>query len=462
MTPATTGPSSPSPSGGLSGCISTARSEVPIRRAVIDKQPAQAFACGTILLEATRRVLTCATPAADDDDDDDDDDDNDDDDDARVGFITGYLDTQIDLTRDRPSWFPSGKALQPPVSLLEVRHCIVHRHMPSLAELKRATREALAWLWEWYWAQLEPAFSLPSLGTTSGNNDDDDIGAASRHVRDKLQTILRTYVKTRKQEIKSKRRPELCTAARDALSTCTLRFSPPASTRALSTAQNALLHLLVRDAQMLPQDKQLGTTMSGAFLVWGPLLSAFCAQSPACFHALLDAVLEGMRGGDETSGAAKEGFCAWAAHILTSSEWAGVRRGERAVREKVLGDCMTELRVWDLRLAEEIVGVMGGEGELWRAILEASRSEEAGEGVVVRDEVGGEREKEADGDMEVEVEVEVEVDRATEGVPVVAHNPVLAPGSNEVKEKSRGPQKVVGLWKPKPIGWLPEGWDEDA
>ncbi|KAF9700602.1 hypothetical protein EKO04_001880 [Ascochyta lentis] len=366
-------------------------------------------------------------------------------------FITGYLDTQIDLTRDRPSWFPPGKSLQPPVSLLEVRHCIVHRHMPSLAELRRATQEALTWLWEWYWSHLEPAFSLPSSTLTHGNDTD-----AESHVREKLQNILRTYLKTRKQEIKSKRKPDLCTAARDALSTYTLRFSPSATTLPSPTTQTALLSLLVQEQQILPQDKKLGSPMSGAFLIWGPLLLAFCAKSPSCFQALLDKLLEGMHGADESSEVVKEGFCEWAAHMLISNEWAGGRRNERAVREKVLGDCMTELGTWDLRLAEKIVGGMGEEGGLWRAILDASRSEEAGQGVMVLDKVGGE--KETDGDMEVEVELE----KVTESSSVVVPGPVPVPESNDTREKIRGPQKVVGLWKARPIGWLPEGWDEDA
>jgi ribosomal biogenesis protein LAS1 len=31
----------------------------------------------------------------------------------------------------------------------------------------------------------------------------------------------------------------------------------------------------------------------------------------------------------------------------------------------------------------------------------------------------------------------------------------------KTREQIRGPVKVLGLWKPRPIGTLPEGWDED-
>lgn len=284
-------------------------------------------------------------------------------------FITGYLDTQIDLTRDRPSWFPPGKALQPPISLLEVRHCIVHRHMPLLAELKGAGQTALAWLWDWYWSHLESAFNLPSSKLTEIALTDTDSGLTA-----KLQNILRTYIKSRKSEIKTKRAPDQCTAARDALSTYSLRFSSSATILPSNTTQDELLRLLVHDKQILPQDKKIGSSMSGAFLIWSPLLLAFCAKSPTCFQSLLDKVIGEMSNAEESSEAQGEGMCEWAAHMLTSSEWAGVRKNERAIREKVLGDCMTELGVWHLRLAEKVVDAMGEEGALWRAILHAEHS----------------------------------------------------------------------------------------
>ncbi|KAF1355830.1 Las1-domain-containing protein [Lizonia empirigonia] len=348
-------------------------------------------------------------------------------------FITGYLDTQIDLTRDRPSWFPPGKALQPPISLLEVRHCIVHRHMPLLAELKGAGQTALAWLWDWYWSHLESAFSLPSSKLTDiALTDTDSVLTA------KLQNILRTYIKSRKSEIKTRRAPDQCTAARDALSTYSLRFSSSATTLPSNTTQDELLRLLVHDKQILPQDKKMGSSMSGAFLIWSPLLLAFCAKSPNCFHSLLDKVVGEMSNAEESSEAQGEGMCEWAAHMLTSSEWAGVRKNERAIREKVLGDCMTELGVWHLRLAEKVVDAMGEEGALWRAILHAEH-------------IKG-----------TKMDAEVEVENTLETLPLSLSKPSLASGPSEIKEKIIGPQKVIGLWKVKPIGWLPEEWDEDG
>jgi ribosomal biogenesis protein LAS1 len=327
--------------------------------------------------------------------------------------------------------------------------------MPSLAELKRATQQALDWLWEWYWSHLESAFGLPS----STPADEGHLGVDTG-VTGKLQNILKTYIKSRRSEIKSKRAPSLCMSANTALSTYTLRFNPSATTLPSSSTQTALLRLLVEEKQILPADKKLGSSMSGAFLIWSPLLLTFCSSSPAFYQALLDAVLKEMNDAG-LSDEEREGMCEWTGHMLCNNEWKDVRGSrERAVREKVLGDCMTELGTWNLRLAEKIVNSMDkGEGELWRAILDASRSEadEVEECMVVDkvEELEGKKEKVQD--MVVMVESE-----AVDAVPASASQ--LAPASelSEVVEKTKGPQKVVGLWKPRPIGWLPEGWDEDA
>jgi ribosomal biogenesis protein LAS1 len=115
---------------------------------------------------------------------------------------------------------------------------------------------------------------------------------------------------------------------------------------------------------------------------------------------------------------------------------------------------MTELGTWNLRLADGIVGGMeDGEAELWRAILDASRSEGDGEMMVTDHTKATAGESEEKGEMEVGV---VELGPGEDAMPVESVEP------NEALEKIKGPRKVVGLWKPKPIGWLPEGWDEDA
>lgn len=59
------------------------------------------------------------------------------------------------------------------------------------------------------------------------------------------------------------------------------------------------------------------------------------------------------------------------------------------------------------------------------------------------------------------MDAEVEVETTLETLPLSLTKPSVASRPSEIKEKIIGPQKVIGLWKSKPIGWLPQEWDED-
>jgi ribosomal biogenesis protein LAS1 len=329
--------------------------------------------------------------------------------------------------------------------------------MPSLALLKRASLTALEWLWDWYWTQLDAAFGLASsLPTASA---DQDIGSL-----DKLHAILKAYVKARKQEIKAKRRLDLCASAANAWASYTSRFSPDGGTTLPSTdTQNALIELLVAEphASIVPADRKKGSSMAGAFLVWSAFLRLCCVNSPTFFGQLREKVTVEMN--STRSEEHKEALCEWAVHMLIDRDWKEARgSAERSVREKVLGECVTELGPWNLRLAEGIVGALDeGERDMWTAILDASRTESevgfGGVGSVEKGETVG-----REGEMEVDVQSEEESD--VEALTIAEDGREGAPAAAIVstEEKIRGPQKVVGLWKPKPIGWLPDDWDEDA
>lgn len=351
-------------------------------------------------------------------------------------FVTGLADTQIDLTRDRPSWFPAGKSLQLPLSLLETRHRIVHRHLPSLAELKRAAADSLEWLWEWYWRQLDYAFE-----TGAGDGEaEDELGLETRAVvKEKLQAVLKSYVKERKNEIKQRRQDNK--AAQTALSTYTLHFS------ANTPTQRILLDLLVDDKMILPTDKKLGASMSGAFLIWTPLLAAFCTSSTLSINALVTRLLGQLSlfkvsshhtTTVESEDPIKEAMYTWLLHILTSSDWAPARRvavSAEKMQEEVLVQIFSAPCFWGFKLAEALLEQGNvGKVESWRAILLAAR----GEGEV----------KEVDMDVDAEAE------------SITAALPVRGVGDGR-QEKIRGPVKVLGMWKSRPIGWLAEGWEND-
>jgi ribosomal biogenesis protein LAS1 len=253
-------------------------------------------------------------------------------------------------------------------------------------------------------------------------------------VREKLQSILKAYVKERITEIKTRRKDSR--AATNALSAYKLHFVPTNSATPAPHTQTQLLRLLVTDAMILPTDKKLGASMYGAFLIWDPLLT----QPIVPVAVLLTYMLAAMN----TAGAARammatdmdpvrEAMAEWVAHVLCAKEWATVR-GE-SVQEETLIECFSAPTYWNLRVADAVLRDANVSGkEQWVAVLEAARAG-AGE------------------DMEVDGGVEVDVEGIEQGLPVRQ--------DKKGKEKVKGPQKVVGMWKARPIGWVPEGWEED-
>jgi ribosomal biogenesis protein LAS1 len=118
--------------------------------------------------------------------------------------------------------------------------------------------------------------------------------------------------------------------------------------------------------------------------------------------------------------------------------------------QRVLGDIIEasfmQPTEWNLKLADALLedkDLPIQNREDWVAIISATR-----------------------GDASSEVEMEVDVDKAEEAEEVKEENPVILEEKTEViepvvKEKISGPQKFIGLWKPRPIGWLVDDEPDD-
>ncbi|KAH7139173.1 Las1-like-domain-containing protein [Dendryphion nanum] len=368
-------------------------------------------------------------------------------------FVTGFADTQLQLRRSKPVWLqsqpqPPSRSSTPtstpqtpflalPASLLETRHRIVHREYPSLTTLKRAAQESLDWLWENYWSHLDHAFSSSTTATST-------IPIHSQNplqdTKSTLQTILKTYTRTRKPEIKKNPKSYISPASTAAL--LALSALPDTSVSALAPL---LTDLLVVDLAIVPSPLKPNVPMTGAFLLWTPLLVALATEVPGHVNTFLQVLMQSISTpptqaqAQEWTGTAdtvandplREALHAWVIHIATAAAWKGVRveEGSRDMRgqnlvEKVLESCFVEPSGWNLRIVE---GVLGG-GDIknrgfWERLLRAARGEESGE--------EGERKEEREMDVD------------------------------DVGEKLRGPQKKIGLWKRQCIGALPEGWEDD-
>ncbi|KAL5119926.1 rRNA-processing protein las1 [Pleosporales sp. CAS-2024a] len=357
---------------------------------------------------------------------------------ALARFITGLADTQIDLVRDRPSWFPPGKSLQLPYPLLELRHRIVHRHLPSLAELKRAAQDSLDWLWEWYWSQLDYAFD----GANVAHSHEQVQGPAA--VKETLQAMLKTYVKERKHEIKTRKQD--AKAVENATLTYNLRYASSTTTSIPSSRvqnQNILLRLLVDDKMILPTDKKLGSSLSGAFLIWDPLLLAFCQCRILTLSTWLTYLGDAINQPSSAMATSdldpiKEGMQDWLLHILTSDAWK--THISSKMIEDTLTTCFSEPCYWNLRTAEALLQDEHVPNRAsWLAVLEAAKNEDG----------GGEEEEEE----EEEEDMDVDDEHVDEGM--------LVKQEKKPKEMSKGPRKVMGLWKARPIGWLPDEFEDD-
>ena len=93
--------------------------------------------------------------------------------------------------------------------------------------------------------------------------------------------------------------------------------------------------------------------------------------------------------------------------------------------------CFSNPTHWNIKTAELLLRDEETRNrQEWLAVLEAAKSDGKGE------------------------EMEVDVDEIQDGLPVTQEKKV-------VTEKIKGPQKVIGMWKPRPIGWVPEGWSDD-
>lgn len=330
-------------------------------------------------------------------------------------FVTGLLDTQTDFTRLS---LPSQTAPLVPVSLRETRHRIVHRHLPSLAELKRAASESLDWLWEHYWSHLDALLSS-------------NIGAhqlSEREVKERLQGVLKSYVKERKAEIKSR--------SKDGRAADSAVGSYLSLEAAKSEKTRALVDLLVLEKNILPVGKKLGSSMEGAYLIWTPFVTALGMVDNSFLEVLTERMVDMLSAppramSNVEDDPAREGICGWMVHILEAKD-----QSQRRLLDRVLGLCLTTPTFWTLRLVEELLKDDEVPGrQSWLAILEAAK-------------LGAEDEAQSPpvDDMEVDT---------------ITAEPLVSESKHEAKQ-IRGPQKYPGLWRPLPIGWIPPGWSEEG
>ncbi|KAF2264800.1 Las1-domain-containing protein [Lojkania enalia] len=364
---------------------------------------------------------------------------------AVARFATGISDTQTDLRRSRRSWLAPSTSLDLPTHLLEIRHRIVHRHLPTLSTLKLVAQEALDWLWQWYWWPLDHVFSSNAEESVEGH-DAGSLGAIE--AKEAAEKILKTYIRNRKLETKTQK-PPLNTLDPEsrAAATATSAYLSIAGPCARNT--EILISVLVDELTLVPapSDKKTKGSMSGAFVLWTPLLAHLSASLPSSF---LERIAKRMfcvlnlpprEMADATENAIREAICEWLLHITSHAHTH--LSGSEKFMECVLEMCFTQPTEWTLRLAESILEREGvrDHGFWWR-LLEVARDEDM--------QVEGER---APGERASLISEINNMD-----VGEMEFSTSVSKQQGAAQRKQRGPWKKIGLWRSQPIGMVADGW----
>jgi ribosomal biogenesis protein LAS1 len=108
-------------------------------------------------------------------------------------FVTGLLDSHQDKQR-KMSMYDVAKSVGLPATFVELRHQATHEQLPSLTRLRAAARDALEWIWEYYWRHLT-AEDAPSAAASAADDEVDeeegvgsekDPGEGDEHDREKV------------------------------------------------------------------------------------------------------------------------------------------------------------------------------------------------------------------------------------------------------------------------------------
>lgn len=112
-----------------------------------------------------------------------------------------------------------------PASFVELRHEATHRELPSLIVLRNATQRSLEWLWDYYWAKVDPhAAPVPPVSVPVSayveENDGDELGV-KEFIRDTLSQLMKGDEGEEQQPPRKKRKAQYqTTTATQLVSIC--------------------------------------------------------------------------------------------------------------------------------------------------------------------------------------------------------------------------------------------------
>jgi len=125
----------------------------------------------------------------------------------------------------RKTMFQRAIDLGLPASFVELRHEATHRELPSLIVLRNATQRSLEWLWDYYWAKVDPhAAAAPPVSAPVSVDaeeiDGDDLGV-KEFIQDALSLLVKGEEGEEQQPPRKKRKAQYqTTTATQLVSIC--------------------------------------------------------------------------------------------------------------------------------------------------------------------------------------------------------------------------------------------------
>ncbi|KAF2103879.1 Las1-domain-containing protein [Rhizodiscina lignyota] len=371
---------------------------------------------------------------------------------ALARFVTGFCDINQASVAKR-SMFDVASDLHIPEQWVELRHQFTHGgELPALGPLERAVEGALAWLWDSFWSKLGDEDD-EQRGVKRMRGVEEDMKAKENGT--KLKAVLKSFVKERREEVKASTEgmTKGVSGAADGACARLGRFH-----REDSSSLDVLLALLVDERMIIPSGHTVGSTMSGAFILWDPLLLKLALsvrRSLVEFVLRMLHILTSPSALVESEDPYKEAISRWIEHVFVSTTWARRRKmskdGLRQLRTEVVRECTLSSEYWTQALARKLT--ITGDArfrEQWLEVVEANHLEESP--------------REAEGDTQVTL-VEENLSRDDTGDAESSDegheeygDHIMAQSTFSAKDYG-GWQPYPGIWRPVPIG-IVEGEDE--
>lgn len=281
---------------------------------------------------------------------------------AFTRFVTGFCDIGRNKERslEPSSMLDIAKQIGMPEHFVALRHEATHEELPAMHRLIKATDEALQWLWNVYWSELE----VPETQAS--------IVDSLPQLKAEAKQILRDFRSARKDSLRSKKKSELERKVRD-----TTEDSLGLVGNSIPKME-AFAEVLVQEKLLSPSNRQLGDSLQGAFLIWDQLLQAIVKERRAFVRALVRSLLASVArlSATQADDAEPEAMAMWVNHILSTREWARcTSEAERSILCKdVIKQCCVHPSRWANWLGKELLEREGGNlEEEWRDVFEASQ-----------------------------------------------------------------------------------------